>query len=561
MTRVFVGIGRSARVGPGDLVGAIANETSLKGRDIGGIEITDKFSLVEVPDARGRRGDRGAAGHLDPRPQAHRATRALLTPPRAARDSGAVIPKLLRTVSNGEYAPAPLSPAASEALRRVLDQSDTAARRLRMDRRSFLRTSAGAAMTMLALSACSSSEKRSSGEGAPAGTFDLPPTSATDPDAASTTLAPFDGEVVVDVQTHFLDPDTTGFGRGFPQSSCGEDPDLCFTTDTWLDLVFGSSDTSVAVLSALPIVADPHPMSIEKMEAARRLADELCGERRVLLQGEAFPQVGALGEALDRMSELAEAHDLVAWKTYTHVGGGYSFSDARGEAFLAHIAQLAASGAGPNVLCVHKGFGADPADVGPAARAHPELTFCVYHSGYESGVNEGPFSERRQWRRPPHPVAARRRHRSGQQRVRRARFDLVQRAARPRPGRARARQAPRGGRSRTRAVGHRFGLVRLAAGPDRRVPGVRDQRRGAGALRVSRVDRRREALGARAQRRAPARHRPGRGRGAVPARHRRSARRAAARRSGASGPLADATLGPTTGAAAAAVFRAEHPWF
>jgi ATP-dependent RNA helicase DeaD len=50
MTRVFVGIGRSARVGPGDLVGAIANETSLKGRDIGGIEITDKFSLVEVPE-------------------------------------------------------------------------------------------------------------------------------------------------------------------------------------------------------------------------------------------------------------------------------------------------------------------------------------------------------------------------------------------------------------------------------------------------------------------------------------------------------------------------------
>jgi ATP-dependent RNA helicase DeaD len=50
MTRVYVGIGRSARVGPGDLVGAIANETSLKGRDIGGIEITDKFSLVEVPD-------------------------------------------------------------------------------------------------------------------------------------------------------------------------------------------------------------------------------------------------------------------------------------------------------------------------------------------------------------------------------------------------------------------------------------------------------------------------------------------------------------------------------
>jgi predicted TIM-barrel fold metal-dependent hydrolase len=46
-------------------------------------------------------------------------------------------------------------------------------------------------------------------------------------------------------------------------------------------------------------------------------------------------------------------------------------------------------------VCVHKGFGADPADVGPAAAAHPELIFCVYHSGYEpGGATEGPFGER-----------------------------------------------------------------------------------------------------------------------------------------------------------------------
>ena len=35
---------------PQDLVGAIANETSLSGRDIGAIEITDNFSLVEIPE-------------------------------------------------------------------------------------------------------------------------------------------------------------------------------------------------------------------------------------------------------------------------------------------------------------------------------------------------------------------------------------------------------------------------------------------------------------------------------------------------------------------------------
>ena len=35
---------------PQDLVGAITGETRLSGRDIGAIEITDRFSLVEVPD-------------------------------------------------------------------------------------------------------------------------------------------------------------------------------------------------------------------------------------------------------------------------------------------------------------------------------------------------------------------------------------------------------------------------------------------------------------------------------------------------------------------------------
>jgi len=50
-TRLFVGTGRSSGVRPQDLVGAIANESSLSGRDIGAIEIADRFSLVEVPES------------------------------------------------------------------------------------------------------------------------------------------------------------------------------------------------------------------------------------------------------------------------------------------------------------------------------------------------------------------------------------------------------------------------------------------------------------------------------------------------------------------------------
>jgi ATP-dependent RNA helicase DeaD len=49
-TRLFVGTGRSSGVRPEDLVGVIARRSHLSGREIGAIEIADRFSLVEVPE-------------------------------------------------------------------------------------------------------------------------------------------------------------------------------------------------------------------------------------------------------------------------------------------------------------------------------------------------------------------------------------------------------------------------------------------------------------------------------------------------------------------------------
>ncbi len=50
--RIFIGLGRAAHVRPQDIVGAITGETALQGREIGTIEINDRFSLVEVPADR-----------------------------------------------------------------------------------------------------------------------------------------------------------------------------------------------------------------------------------------------------------------------------------------------------------------------------------------------------------------------------------------------------------------------------------------------------------------------------------------------------------------------------
>ncbi len=50
MAKVFISAGREAGIRPQDLVGAIANETRLEGRQIGAIDIAPRFSLVEVPE-------------------------------------------------------------------------------------------------------------------------------------------------------------------------------------------------------------------------------------------------------------------------------------------------------------------------------------------------------------------------------------------------------------------------------------------------------------------------------------------------------------------------------
>ncbi|WP_028064062.1 DEAD/DEAH box helicase [Solirubrobacter soli] len=50
MTRIFIGAGRTAGVRPKDLVGAIAGESGVSGQAIGSIEVSDRFSIVEVPD-------------------------------------------------------------------------------------------------------------------------------------------------------------------------------------------------------------------------------------------------------------------------------------------------------------------------------------------------------------------------------------------------------------------------------------------------------------------------------------------------------------------------------
>jgi len=54
VTRLYIGIGRASGMRPADIVGAIANEAGVNPREIGAIDIADKFSIVEVPEGEAK---------------------------------------------------------------------------------------------------------------------------------------------------------------------------------------------------------------------------------------------------------------------------------------------------------------------------------------------------------------------------------------------------------------------------------------------------------------------------------------------------------------------------
>ena len=304
------------------------------------------------------------------------------------------------SVSNGEYFPRPASAVEREAARRTRALADRQAARHGMPRRRFLQSICGAAGALFVLNACSSESNQSEGE-PNGGRYRVPEEAMDEEEAAADAIG--GDEFVFDVQTHFLEfgaGQALEFGRGFPQASCGaDDPRLCFSIDTYLEELFVRSDTRMAVISAVPIVGDDSPLSIARMEEGRRAADVLCGDGRLLLHGQVFPAVGSLGPALDGMNQLAAAHPIAAWKLYTHAPTGFYLDDHDpdapqvGTAYLDRVREV-----GPPIVSIHKGLGngssyASPVDIGPAAAANPDLSFVVYHSGFESATTEGPWTE------------------------------------------------------------------------------------------------------------------------------------------------------------------------
>ena len=303
---------------------------------------------------------------------------------------------------------------AREAVRRARERCLATADRLNVSRRRFLRTLCAASITLLALDACTREAHRArrspSSTLEPGGRYQIPPVATTEPEAAEEAVG--GEEFVMDVQGHLLEYDLNpvfhgeGFYANFPQQYCGEDdPRVCFSIEHFLEAFFIRSDTNVVVLSALPIYPEGSPLSPEIMFETRRIVEGLCRDERILLHGQVMPNLGTFESVVDGMADTVRRYPIVAWKTFTHFpdffdpGGGAWWLDdheaglpAVGERFIRASVDL-----GIDTIAVHKGFSggsrfSSPVDVGPAARKHRDVNFVVYHSGYESGGYEGPYT-------------------------------------------------------------------------------------------------------------------------------------------------------------------------
>jgi len=337
------------------------------------------------------------------------------------------------THSNGEYFH---QETKREALmkKEIFKRADERARKVGMDRRSFLASSAGVFTTLAVFNemGCSSTS-----DGAPAkeaveggkgnlfnfgdGPYVAPPEAQCDP-GAELNLAP-DDYFIFDVQTHsFDDGEWRTRNIVYPIflgiiASCKDETDKlnCMNQKHYGELMFVNSQTTMSVITSWPAatcfperdllknaaVACGLPLSNEAMKQLRDSLNELAKSQRVINQVQVMPndmiehQIEGMYAAMeDPTWRCGSWKAYPAWRsdTYLNKDGqamGYFMTDPIGRAFIEAGLKLGV----PN-FAIHKGLpipGFDvehnkPTDIGPIAMDYPDANFVIYHSGIHAGT-------------------------------------------------------------------------------------------------------------------------------------------------------------------------------
>ena len=306
------------------------------------------------------------------------------------------------TGSNGEFAPRPKT-AKDRLADKLFDElSDQRARKLGISRRDFVGSVLGtstALMVMNQVYGCGEDGNTSgSGDGAGGagggGGFGV---GGDGMDAGEQCETLMGDEFIFDVQTHHVNPDRflgpgwDAFLGSIPQGGCGEmDPVDCFSTEHYLRELFINSQTSVAVLSALPGPQAGNALTPDEMRETTELVNLLAESERCVMHAIINPTDP---DELDAMEALAADYPVGAWKVYTQVDDWSLDDPAVGIPFIERARSI-----GVNTICAHKGLpisniltNEGPEDIGVVAAAYPEMNFIVYHSAFLTDHVEGEF--------------------------------------------------------------------------------------------------------------------------------------------------------------------------
>ena len=354
----------------------------------------------------------------------------------SARDALETMPEDLPVdvlpCSNDEFFPPPPNQAQKTIMALQDAEVERWRRKFNMSRREFVRTSAAMAIGFWAIDTVQPGIWGNYGGTAQAITTGRP--DACDLEWAGRkgleTVKNLPGEFIFDVQSHHVDPDGMWrvsnpaihafFAAVWPQSRNGgeADPIENLSRYHYLKELFLDSATTHTVLSVVPTSPDAdNPLPVEEASQTIDVVNELARSTRTVMHAFVMPNRGSTGttnptpetpskplyldEELNLMMERAGKYRdrLRGWKTYCAWGSvpnasGWTLDSDTGMAFLAQVKAVHKKYPQiPPTVATHKGFalpgfdqrGAAPRDVGPAAKANPDVNIIVYHSGYDTG--------------------------------------------------------------------------------------------------------------------------------------------------------------------------------
>jgi predicted TIM-barrel fold metal-dependent hydrolase len=327
------------------------------------------------------------------------------------RRKNVVSPMPTQLVSNEEYIPRPQTAKQKQVEHLIGEMADVRAKKLGMDRRSFMSSAMGLATCFLA-----------SNQAWGSSAFEVTEAETWEP-AASAEKYPKGEYFVMDVQAHFTDGYALNFrnmefvkNMGFNLSNDKE----AYGYKNFVKEMFFDSETDCLVISGVPgreRVRDAKGGIPEGrargggvlpswlMATARDEINRLANSTRAFSQGNLAPnhywdKVNNKPDQallLEQMDREVSQYKIASWKWYCHTdpggsGGGFQLDDENAAWFYAESRKR-----GIRTISCHKGYSyqsrtlghlANPKDVEKAALQNPDLTFVIYHSAIKHGPTE-----------------------------------------------------------------------------------------------------------------------------------------------------------------------------